>query len=269
MHFMHVVIVLFTLCLPVFANDEIDVSVYVVCKNEEKHIKRLLDNVKEFKEVILVDSGSTDKTLEIARKYQNVKIYHHPWVGYAKQKAYALSLCTSKWVLNLDADEELSLEMKQEMIEMIKAEDADGLLSERQFYYLGEKPNPYVNYDKHLRFFKKDKGCYDVSNLVHEGIEIDGKIKKGKGVFFDFGTDSIAFQMQKQNEYSTLGALEKFKKGIKTSVLKVIFTMPFAFIKHYFIKRHFLNGLNGFIYAVNAAYYSFLKESKLYELWKS
>ncbi|MBP9752923.1 MAG: glycosyltransferase family 2 protein [Proteobacteria bacterium] len=262
----------FILCVVLsysYANTVIDASVYVVCKNEEKHIKRLLENVKDFKEVILVDSGSEDKTLDIAKTYSNVKIYYHEWQGYAKQKAYALSLCSSKWVLNLDADEAMSDEMRDEIKETIKNDDCDGINSTRQFYYLGKKPHRFIKYVRNLRFFKKEKGSYDISNKVHEGMKIKGVVKNGKGVFVDYGTDSITFQMQKQNEYSSLSAEENFEKGERVGALKLAFKMPLDFLKYYFLRRHFLDGLNGFIYSVNAAYYGFLKYAKIYELQKT
>ncbi|CAO5683133.1 MAG: hypothetical protein HEEMFOPI_00860 [Holosporales bacterium] len=249
--------------------DVIDASVYVICQNGEKHIKRLLDNVKDFKEVILVDSGSTDKTLKIAKEYPNVKIYHHSWQGYAKQKAYALSLCSSKWVLNLDADEAMSDEMKQEIKDAIQKDDCDGINSTRQFYYLGKKPHQFIKYVQNLRFFKKEKGCYNLTNKVHESIQVSGKIKNGKGVFIDYGTDTVSYQMQKQNEYSTLSAEENFEKGVRVNTIKLIFKMPLDFFKYYFLRHHFLDGLEGFIYSINAAYYGFLKYAKIFELQRT
>ncbi|MBD3830925.1 MAG: glycosyltransferase family 2 protein, partial [Arcobacter sp.] len=86
--------------------NKIKASAYIICQNEEKHIQRVLESVKDFDEIIIVDSGSTDKTLEIAKEYTD-KIYHQEWLGYSGQKEYAKNLCTNEWVLNLDADEEL------------------------------------------------------------------------------------------------------------------------------------------------------------------
>ena len=82
----------------------IKASVYIICKNEEKHIKRVLESVKDFDEIVVVDSGSIDNTLNIAKEYTN-KIFHQDWLGFAKQKEYAKNLCQNEWVLNLDADE--------------------------------------------------------------------------------------------------------------------------------------------------------------------
>ena len=100
----------------------IKASVYIICKNEEKHIKRVLESIKDFNEIIIVDSGSNDNTLEIAKNYTK-NIYHQDWIGFAKQKEYARSLCSNEWVLNLDADEELTNELKNEIIKFLESEN--------------------------------------------------------------------------------------------------------------------------------------------------
>ena len=97
----------------------IKASVYIICKNEEKHIKRVLESVKDFEEIVIVDSGSSDNTLEIAKTYTN-KIFHQDWLGFAKQKEFAKNLCSKDWVLNLDADEQITEQLKKEIIEIIE-----------------------------------------------------------------------------------------------------------------------------------------------------
>lgn len=245
----------------------IKASVYIICKNEEKHIARVLKSVKDFNEIIIVDSGSADKTLEIAKEYTS-KIYHQEWLGFAGQKEYAKNLCTNEWVLNLDSDEELSSELKDEIIKTIKEDELDGLDIKISSKYLWGFNNQYTKFNHRVRFFRKSKGHYP-DKLVHESIIVSGKIKKAYGFIRDYGIVNLKTHLDKTNLYSTLRAEEKFAKNKKASMLKLIFIFPLAFIKAFIIKRNFLNGIRGFILSINTAYYAFLKEAKLYELWRN
>lgn len=149
----------------------IKASVYIICKNEEKHIKRVLESVKEFNEIIIVDSGSTDNTLEIAKNYTHT-IYYQEWMGFAKQKEYARSLCTNEWVLNLDADEELTNELKNEIINTINENKIDGLNIKISSLYLGKFNSEKSKFNRRIRFFRKDLGYYP-EKLVHESIIVN------------------------------------------------------------------------------------------------
>ena len=242
----------------------IKVSVYIICKNEEKHIKRVLESVKEFDEIIIVDSGSTDNTLEIAKNYTK-NIYNQEWMGFAKQKEYARSLCSNEWVLNLDADEELTIELKNEIISTINENKVDGLNIKISSLYLGKFNSEKSKFNRRIRFFRKDLGYYP-EKLVHESIIVNGKIKKAKGFIYDYGTIDLKTHLDKINAYSSLRAEEKFEKNKKSSLFKLLFVFPLAFFKSYIIKRSFLNGTRGFIASMNNSFYAYLKEAKLYEL---
>ena len=242
----------------------IKASVYIICKNEEKHIKRVLESVKEFAEIIIVDSGSIDNTLEIAKNYTD-NIYHQEWMGFAKQKEYARSLCSNEWVLNLDADEELTIELKNEIISTINENKVDGLNIKISSLYLGKFNSEKSKFNRRIRFFRKDLGYYP-EKLVHESIIVNGKIKKAKGFIYDYGTIDLKTHLDKINAYSSLRAEEKFEKNKKSSLFKLLFVFPLAFFKSYIIKRSFLNGTRGFIASMNNSFYAYLKEAKLYEL---
>ncbi len=242
----------------------IKASVYIICKNEEKHIKRVLESVKEFTEIIIVDSGSIDNTLEIAKNYTD-NIYHQEWMGFAKQKEYARSLCSNEWVLNLDADEELTIELKNEIISTINENKVDGLNIKISSLYLGKFNSEKSKFNRRIRFFRKDLGYYP-EKLVHESIIVNGKIKKAKGFIYDYGTIDLKTHLDKINAYSSLRAEEKFEKNKKSSLFKLLFVFPLAFFKSYIIKRSFLNGTRGFIASMNNSFYAYLKEAKLYEL---
>jgi glycosyltransferase involved in cell wall biosynthesis len=242
---------------------KLPVSVYIICQNEAQHIRRVLESVKDFDEVIIVDSGSTDETLTIAKEYTD-KIYHQEWLGFAGQKEYAKNLCSNKWVLNLDADEQITSELKGEIEETMKENSVDGLDIKISSKYLGRFNHPLSKFNRRVRFFRKSEGHYP-SKLVHESIVIEGKVKNAKGFIYDFGTPNLETHVDKINKYSSLRAQEKAEKRKKASILKLLTIFPLAFFKSYMIKRGFLNGNRGFISAMTNAYYAFLKEAKLYE----
>ncbi|MCI6989582.1 MAG: glycosyltransferase family 2 protein [Campylobacter sp.] len=244
----------------------IKASVYAIVLNEEKHIKRMLESVKDFDEIIIVDSGSTDKTLEIAKDYTD-KIYFHKWQGEGVQKNYAFSLCKNEWVLNLDADEEITPELKDEIATFMKQDKFNGLDIKFREYNMGFITSPLVRQNTHIRFFKKSSGEY--KNLgVHAQISINGNVRKSKNSIHHFSDKFIHELVIKNNNYSSLRAKSDFEKGKKPSLLKLIFIFPLIFLKSYFLRRSIFNGRRGFITSIINAFYAFLKEAKLYEISK-
>lgn len=242
----------------------IKASVYAIVMNEEKHIERMLKSVADFDEIIIVDSGSTDKTLEIAKKYTD-KIYFHKWQGEGFQKAYALSLCKNEWVLNLDADEEVSADLKTEIDEFMLQDEFAALDIKFHEYYMGKISSNSVKKNTHIRFFKKEFAAYNTKG-VHAQVEINGeKIKKSKFCIYHFSDKFIHEFVMKNNNYSTLRADENYKKGKKFSMLKLILIFPLMFFKFYILRRNIFNGTRGFILAVAIGFYAFLKEAKFYE----
>ncbi|MBR8461685.1 glycosyltransferase family 2 protein [Campylobacter sp. faydin G-24] len=243
----------------------IKASVFIITKNEEKHIKRVLESVKDFDEIVIVDSGSTDNTLNIAKNY-TTNITHQDFLGYSQQKEFAKNLCKNEWVLNLDADEELSSELKNEIIKTIANDDTDALEVNISSQYLGRFPHRLCKFITRIRFFKRSLGFYP-KKLVHESIKFTGQVKKSNNFIYDYGSNELNTHIDKINAYSTLRAIEKFQKHKSFSIIKLVFIFPLAFCKSYIIKRNFLNGVSGFISATNLAFYAFLKEAKLYEAY--
>ena len=156
---------------------QIPVSVYVITKNEEENIVGLLNNHQNFAEVIIVDSGSTDRTLELAASYPNTKISINEWPGFSEQKAHALSLCRFPWVLILDADETLSDTLIDELISFIKQDHFVALRCKRILLRWGRQPRSFGKAEKLIRLFEKESGHYE-SRQVHESISISGPIKE-------------------------------------------------------------------------------------------
>jgi glycosyltransferase involved in cell wall biosynthesis len=245
----------------------IPVSVYVITKNEEENIARLLDNLKSFAEVIIVDSGSTDRTLEIANSYSNTKVSFNQWPGFGEQKAHALALCSFPWVLNLDADETLSDSFIEKLEKFIVQDKFVALKSTRKLLRWGRQPRSFGGVEKLIRLFKKDCGHYE-SSQVHESISINGEIKESEAAILHHENLSYSQRIEKTVFYAKLKAQDKFNNGDKTNMLVVIIIFPLTFIRIYLFKGHFMDGFGGVLTSVNVAFYNYMKYSNLWDLNK-
>ncbi len=244
---------------------KLPISVFIITKNEETHITKALTSVARADEIIVVDSGSTDRTVEIAKEY-GAKVVHHDWMGFAKQKQYALSLCSNEWVLNLDGDETANEKLFETFENIIKLDKADGVRFWRNDFFIGKKFPKITKRDSHLRFYKKSKSHFDSALLVHEHATVDGKKIFINADFDHYGYDTVEALVDKNNNYSSLKAKEKYNKGKSFKGIKLILVFLVTFIKKYFIHRRIFFGYRGFILSMIDAFYAFLKEAKLYEL---
>lgn len=243
----------------------IPISVFIITQNEEKHIRRLLLSCQGFDEIIIVDSGSTDNTLSIAKEF-GVSIFHRDWMGYAKQKSYAMSLCRNKWVLNLDADEELTSELIKSFKEAIKQDKYNSVRCQRNDVFLGKPLSRFTKMPNNCRLYKKDFATFDSSRLAHERADVQGMEQKIPQHFNHYGYSDIETITYKNNLYSSLKAKEKYLKNKKPSKIKLLLVFPLIFFKTYIIQRHVLSGYRGFILSISTAYYLFIKEVKLFEI---
>ncbi len=243
------------------------ISVFIITLNEEAHIEEVLQSVQHFDEVVLVDSGSTDKTLEIAARYA-VKIHHQDWLGFAKQKAHAMSLCSNEWVFNIDADEVISPEHSALIQQRVDARSADAYRIYFEDLFWGKEMSPSSGKRSIVRVYHKNKVAFPTDRLVHENVVLEkgAKTESLLGLVKHYGYHSTDVLMAKQNKYSTLKAQEKFNKGKQPSYLKLLLIFPVMFIKAYFLKKMFLSGKRGLVHATIDAMYGFLKEAKLHEL---
>ncbi|MFV5453751.1 glycosyltransferase family 2 protein [Acinetobacter towneri] len=240
-------------------------SVYIVTLNCAEWLESTLESVKDFSEVIILDSGSTDLTYAIAESFPNTRISHQDWQGYAGQKSLALAQCKNDWVLNLDGDEVLSSELKAEIEQTIQSNQLDALITPINDVFLGVPNSKYTKKHAKVRFFRKSKGRYDLENKVHENVIVDGQSVRAEGDIYHYGESSIFVKVEKNNQYSELKAQEKYQKGKAPSLLKLVLVMPLTFVKSYFIRRSCLNGWRGFVNSMVNAFYAFLKEAKLFE----
>jgi len=247
----------------------IRLSVAIITKNEEDRLPRTLEAVKDLAdEIVVVDSGSTDRTVEIAKRY-GAKVFIEDWKGYGEQKNSALQKTTGEWILFLDADEVVSKELKNLIKEKIENPTADGYFLKRQTVYLGKEIKHIWNNDWVLRLVKRSANPRWVGS-IHEKLLLDGKTEYLRGgVLYHYTYRSLLEHLQKSLLYAKLSAEEYYKRGKKPLLFKIIFAPLWAFFKIYLLKLGFLDGIRGFFIAWSYAINSFAKYAILWDLLRS
>ena len=243
------------------------ISACIITYNEEKNILDCLKSVEWADEIIIVDSFSTDKTLEICRKFTD-RIFQRRWAGYIDQKNFALGQSRCQWVLFLDADERLSPMLTEEIQKELSSgpEKWDGFSFPRHVYYLGRWINHGGWYpDRSLRLFKKDKGRWAGID-PHDKVAVTGKVKKLKNDLWHFNYRNFSDQIKTTDSFSSIAAEQMKAKREKNLLPKLIFKPMVKFFETYFWKRGFLDGLPGFIISVATSFYIFTKYAKYWEL---
>lgn len=242
-----------------------NISLVMIVKNEEKNLAKCLNSVENLvDEIVIVDSGSTDKTIEIAKTF-GAKIFKREFDSFSNQKNYALSIATNEWVLHLDADEVLSKELVEEIKFVIINTKLDGFYLIRTNFFLGKQmKHSGINKEYRLRLAKKSVSKY-VGGIIHEELIVNGKVGKLKNIMIHNSYPTISSYFNKLEQYTTLGAKKLLEKNKKAKVIDIVFKPPFEFIKRYILKCGFLDGIRGFIWAVLYAFYTFIKYIKLWE----
>jgi glycosyltransferase involved in cell wall biosynthesis len=245
--------------------DHIFASVYIITRNEEQNLRSLLPRLACFDEVVVVDCGSTDGTVDLARSFPNVVMSFRKWTGFSDQKTFALSLCSNDWVLNLDADEVPTDALMDAMRQQMAADQGDALQCHRVLLRNGRTPRGFKHHDKVVRFFRKRCGHYAPAK-VHESITINGVINETTAELLHFEKLSYGQRIAKSNQYSDLKANDKLARGKRVGVLTLVLIFPVSFIQCYFGKGCFLDGIQGLLTSMNHAFYNFMKYAKLWEL---
>ncbi|MRJ07401.1 glycosyltransferase family 2 protein [Ornithobacterium rhinotracheale] len=247
----------------------IGLSVAIITYNEEKNIGRTIDAIHNIAdEIIVVDSFSSDKTKEICLSFEKIKWFERKFDGFGHQKNYALSLCSGKWILFIDADEVVSKELRKSILEIVN----NSLLDRKVFNIQLEN---YI-FGKHVkyggwgsiwreRFFAKDSVKYS-DDLVHEKIVTNEKKYILEGTIKHHTYHSIFHHIEKMNLYTEDMSIKMLANGKKSSIFKIIIKPPFSFFKAYVLQKGFLDGFMGLYLAATHALYTFLKYSKLYIL---
>lgn len=244
-------------------------SSIIIAKNEELNIEKCLrsqaDCIDEI--IVIIDKESTDRTEEIVKKFSGVKHFIFEWQGYSKTKQKAVSLTSNDWILWIDADEALTPQLKEELINFkISVPKLNAYSVKRRSYFLGKWIKHSGWYPGWVtRLFNKNFVSFS-ENDVHEHLMVNGEKGKLNNDLEHFTDPTISHYFQKYNNYTTLAAEEMYRKGKNFSLLDVTLRPFIIFIKMYILKAGFLDGLQGFILAAFSSAYVFTKYSKLWEL---
>lgn len=252
------------------------ISVFIITKNEEDRIASVINAVKEIAdEILVVDSGSVDQTCEIAAK-MGAKIMFNAWQGYGAQKIFAQNNCKNNWVLNIDADEEVSQELCAEIKESFGQRIPDDIAGFKikivNKFRFEKKPKKSAYFYNQFRLYNKNLAGFRDSS-VHDSVVLNyntkAKILQLNGIIYHQSFKSFSHWLEKINFYSQMQAVDSVAKGKKSpSALKILFIFPFAFLKAFFVRKYFIYGLDGFIYSFLFAFSRFTKVIKIRELIK-
>lgn len=237
-------------------------SVIIITKNEEANIRRCLESVRWADEIIIIDSGSSDKTLEIAKEYTD-KVFSTDWQGYGIQKQRALDQATQPWVLNLDADECVSDELKNELLTAISSDKADAYRVPIYLNFYNRILKFSWSPKNHIRLYKRD-GAHYTDKIVHEEILIPStKIGRLTHGLHHYCLNDVSHALYKMNLYTTSSAKIALEKNKKRSFMHAVFSSWWMFFRCYFIQGGIFEGRDGFLLAVLSAQGSFYRGVKV------
>ena len=240
----------------------------IITYNEEKNIGDCLSSVVDFvDEIVVLDSYSTDSTKEICLGHPKVNFQQHPFDGHVQQKNRAIELCTAQWILSIDADERVTPELRQSILKLIESNpDIAGVKFPRLTYFMqryilhgGWYPNA------RYRLFRKGQAYWGGEN-PHDRIILKSKGVAIGGDLLHYSVIDLSDQVNTINNFTSIASLTRYNKGKNFSLFRLLFKPPGAFLETYLLKLGLLDGMQGFIIAVCAAYYVFLREAKLFEL---
>jgi len=244
-------------------------SVIVITLNEERNFADCLEGVRWADEVIVVDSGSTDRTLEYVRRVTG-NILSVSWEGYGAARNVALDRATGDWILWLDADERVTPDLAAE-IKQVLNEDHDGIAGysvARRAYFLGRWIRHCGWYPSRVvRLFRRNRGRF-TENRVHEHLVVDGSTAELRHDLLHYTDPDLHHYFSKFNTYTSLAARDLTDKGKEFHLLDAIVRPPIMFVKMYVVRLGFLDGVQGFILCVLSSLYVFAKYAKLWELSK-
>ena len=242
------------------------ISATVITYNEERNIAEALQSLTWADEIIIVDSGSTDATVQICRQFTE-SIFNRDWTGYVDKKHFAVEKAGHDWIFSLDADERTGPELRKEIQELAASGfHLHGYKIPRVAFFMGQwirHGDWYPDYQ--LRLFDRRYGRWE-GGQVHESVKTDGKSGYLKGEIYHFTYRSFSDYLRRLEIYSNLAAYDYQQKGVSATPMKLLGNPIAAFIKAYLLKRGFLDGTPGFSVAVMGAVSVFFKYAKLYEL---
>ena len=243
------------------------ISGVVICLNEADRIARCLESLAFCDEIVVVDSGSIDGTREIARKY-TATVIEQPFLGYVKQKNFALERAKNDWVICLDADEALSPELAASIRGAVGRNDdaVAGYALDRVTHYLGVWHDHGEWYpDWQLRVFRRSRGHWGGLD-PHDRVELDGAVERLSGRLLHWNYRNLSDHIQTMDRFSARMARSLADSGVRFRLRDLLLRPPARFLKSYLARQGFRRGIPGLVVSVAGAYYVFMKYAKLWEL---
>jgi len=238
------------------------ISATIITYNEERNLPRAIESLRCCDEILVVDSGSTDRTVELAERL-GARVIEANWRGYAGQKNYASDQASHDWILSLDADEALSEDLEAEIWQLKKnGPTYDSYTVPRLAQYLGK----WILYsgwypDRKMRLFDRRKSCW-VGDYVHESVKVNGTVGELKGNLLHYTCGSLTEHLKTMDRYTTLAAEELAARKKPIGMRQLLIEPMWTFFSTYVLKRGFLDGVEGLTIAYMAALYTFLKYAK-------
>ena len=242
------------------------VTATVITRNEQDNISRCLNSLRWVDDIIVVDSGSTDNTLDICRSF-NCRVFSIEWRGFGLTKQFAVNQAKTSWILSIDADEQVSHDLRQQILKVMnEPAEFNGYRIQRVSSYLGSliRYSGWQN-DRPLRLFNRNYGQFN-EKPVHESVQLHGKSGLLTAPLYHYPYPDVYSHIEKMNRYSELGAKELKKKGRKSTPLGAVLHGAGKFIKMYILKSGFRDGKAGFVLAQNSAFGVYLKYLKLWRM---
>ena len=238
------------------------ISATIITYNEERNLPRAIESLRCADEIVIIDSGSSDRTLEIAEKL-GARIVESPWPGYAKQKNLAAEQAAYDWILSLDADESLSEALEGEIWQLKKnGPQFDAYTMPRMAQYLGRWIRHSGWYpDRKVRLYDRRKARW-VGEYVHETVRVDGRLGHLESNLLHFTCNSLSEHLKTMDRYTTLAAEQLVAQETLIGWAQLALDPPWTFFKTYVLQRGFLDGTEGLAIAYMAALYNFLKYAK-------
>ncbi|MBI5464270.1 MAG: glycosyltransferase family 2 protein [Ignavibacteriales bacterium] len=242
-------------------------SVIVITKNEGKNIRPCLESIRWASEIVLVDAGSTDTTVNEAKEFTD-KIFVRPWDGFGRAKNFALQQCSHEWVLWIDADERVTPHLEAELRNALSNDDPQITAFDmpRKANFLGKWIMHCGWYPGRVtRLFRRSK-CRFSERPVHESLEVEGRVGSLKSDILHYTDPNLFHYFEKFNRYTSLAAEELQEGGRTFRLLQLVINPAWVFFRMYVLKRGFLDGVQGFILCVLSSCYVFTKYAKHWEL---
>ncbi|MGZ8432481.1 MAG: glycosyltransferase family 2 protein [Candidatus Deferrimicrobiaceae bacterium] len=245
------------------------ISAVVIALDEGRNIAACLESLRWADEIVVVDSGSSDGTPEIGRRYTD-KVFNVPWKGFGPQKQAAVELASHDVVLNVDCDERVTPELAEEIRGILSGPGSTAAYTVPRRTFLGGKEIRHCGWypDRTTRLFDRTRARFS-ADLVHERVEVSGETVPLTGHLLHYSFSGIGEMIPKINRYSDLSARQMFERGRRCGIADLTLRPAFAFVKTYLFRLGFLDGVEGLVISATTAWLAFAKYAKLRELSRS